>query len=79
MAYLLVLISTMTPPEMSGATRSGRPAEAGCLLQILRQNAAGIGPRSYVKRRSEHAVSLAQKCPEFRPRSGPPPPPARAR
>ena len=75
MAYLLVLISTMTLPEMSGATRSGRPAEAGCLCRF----SAGIGPRSYVKRRSEHAVSLAQKCPEFRPRSGPPPPPARAR
>src|ERR1022692_936379 len=37
------------------------PCRSRLPVQILHQNAAGIGPRSYVKRRLERAVSLAQK------------------
>src|ERR1022692_2536207 len=55
------------------------PRRSGLPVQILRQNAAGIGPRSYVKRRLERPVPIAQKCPECRLRSSPPPPPARPR
>ena len=44
MAYLLVLISTITPPDWSGATRSGRPAEAGCPCRFSTRMPPGLGP-----------------------------------
>ena len=43
-SYLLVLTSTMTPPEVSGATRSGLPAVAGWPCRFSARIPPGLGP-----------------------------------
>src|ERR1022692_5068110 len=42
--YLLVLTRTITPPERSGTTMSGRPAEAGCPCRFTATTLPGFGP-----------------------------------
>src|ERR1017187_4753658 len=43
-SYLLVLTRTITPPERSGTTMSGRPAEAGCPCRFTATTLPGFSP-----------------------------------